>query len=380
MRRIFRALVALVLITGLGCSGDTPTGVGPGSDADGAGQWLYDGGGGDGLPFKKCAAVTETAKNTYQPVDIVFAIDNSPSLLDEINATRANMNTFSKQISASGLDAHIVLISCLPGDCDNPKFHGICIDPPLGKTGGCTGPTYGDTNLPRYKHVSIKVPSTQGLSRIISTHPQWKTTMRAGAARHVVIISDDTDDWTAAQFNAELLKLDSGFKGYRFHGIFAFKSKEDACAIDKSQPCCKYAAPGGEGKPYRDLVKLTGGVSSDLCLQAFTPVFKAIATSVIKSAKLSCSWSLPKPPTGETLDPNKINVEFIDGSGASTVFGQVASAAECAKATGDAWYYDNPGKPTKVVVCPKTCTSIQSQTKAQIKIQFGCKTKLAPIE
>ena len=382
MRRMSWLLVGLFLLASAACDDDT-NGVSPGPDADGSGNWLYDGGYGvdsDGLPFQKCAAVTETAKNTYQPVDIIFAIDNSPSLLDEINATRANMNKFSQQITSSGLDAHIVLISCLPDDCTNPKFHSICIDPPLGKTGGCTGPTYGDSNPPNYNHVSVKVPSTKGLSLIVSTYAQWKATMRAGAARHVVVISDDTDEWTATQFNTELLKLDAAFKGYQFHGIFAFKSKEDACLIDKSEPCCTYAAPGGEGKPYKDLVKLTGGVSSDLCLQSFAPVFNKIATSVVKSAKLSCSWTLPKPPAGKTLDPNKINVEFIDSTGASSIFGRVASAADCAKAKGDAWYYDDPVTPTKVTVCPKTCTSIQSQAQAEIKIQFGCKTELAPIE
>jgi hypothetical protein len=363
------------------CACDGEEGVIGTTDGDAFGTSLYDGGGGGSdLPFDKCAAVTETAKNTFSPVDIVFTIDNSPSLLDEINATRANMNKFSKMITDSGLDAHIVLISCLPGDCDNEKFHGICIEPPLGKAGGCAGPTYDDSNPPSYLHVSIKVPSTRGLERTITTHAQWKQMMRPGSTRHVVIVSDDTDEWTAPQFNDALLKADPGFAGYKLHGIFAFKSKEDACAIAKSEPCCTYAAPGGEGVPYKELVKLTGGVSADLCQQSFDPVFNQIATSVIQGAKLSCSWALPAPPAGKELDPNKINVEFVDGSGASTIFGRVNSAADCAKVSGDAWYYDDPAKPTQVLVCPKTCTMIQGQAKAEIRIQFGCKTELAPIE
>jgi len=371
--------IVSLLVLSPGCDNETG-GASPG-DGDGSGSGLFDGGHKTDLPFKSCASVTETAQNTYQPVDIVITIDNSPSLLDEINATRANMNKFSKAIGASGLDYHIVLVSCLPGDCENDKFHGICIDPPLGKTGGCTAVPPSDTNPPNYLHVSTKVPSTKTLERMISTYPTWKSMMRAGAARHVVVISDDTDETTAAQFNTSLLALDPvGFKGYKFHGIFAFKSKEDACAISNSEPCCTYAAPGGEGVPYKDLVQLTGGVQADLCLQSFDPVFSQIATSVIKSAKLSCSWPLPAPPDGKQLDPTQINVEYIDGNNVSTVFGKVASAADCTKIKGDGWYYDNETKPTKVLVCPQTCTKIQGQTSAQIVIHFGCKTELAPIE
>jgi hypothetical protein len=378
--RLLLTIGALLLLGAPACDDETGAATdGSGQLGDGTGSGDGGGGGGD-LPFQSCASVTETAKNTFQPVDIVIIIDNSPSMLDELNATRANMNKFSKTISGSGLDHHIVLISCLPGDCDNDKFHGICIDPPLGKTGGCTAQPPADTNLPRFMHVSIKVPSTKGLERTISTHGQWKSMMRPGAARHVVIISDDTDEYGAAQFNDALIKLDPGFAGYKFHGIFAFASKEAACAVSKTEPCCTYAAPGGEGVPYKELVKLTGGVQADLCQQSFDPVFGQIATSVIKGAKLSCSWPLPAPPDGKQLDPTKINVEYVDGSGARMVFGKVSGAADCSKVKGDAWYYDNEAQPTKVLVCPQTCTKIQGQTQAQMVIHFGCKTEIAPIE
>jgi len=376
-RELLAILVSVFVVVGTACDDETG-GLG---DGDGTGSGTGDGGGGKSdLPFQSCASVTETAQNSYQPVDIVIVIDNTPSMLDELDATRSNMNKLSKTIGTSGLDYHIVLISCLPGDCENDKFHGICVDPPLGKTGGCTAVPPSDTNPPRYLHVSEKIPSRKGLERTIETYAEWKAMMRPDAARHVVIISDDTDEYSATQFNDALLKLDPGFAGYKFHGIFAFQSKEAACAVSSSEPCCTYAAPGGEGVPYKELVKLTGGVQADLCMQSFDPVFDQIATSVIQGAKLSCSWPLPAPPDGKQLDPTKVNVEYIDGSGASTVFGKVSSSADCSKVKGDAWYYDNETKPTKILVCPQTCTKIQGQAQAQMVIHFGCKTEIAPIE
>jgi hypothetical protein len=330
--------------------------------------------------FDECAAVSETAKNEYQPLDIIFVIDNTPSMLDEINEVRANMNLFSERIVDSGLDARIVLVSCLPGDCDNKKFHGICIDPPLGATDGCIeGGPYDDTNLPDYLHISRRVPSVKGLEITLDTFDEWQSMLRPNAKKHFVIVSDDTDETSAKAFNEAVLQLDpEQFADYQFNGIFAYMSKDDACAISSSEPCCTYAAPEGNANSwetvYADLVTLTGGVSGDLCLQDFNPVFDELAQSVIASAELSCEWEIPEPPDGETLDPALVNIDFLDGEGDMTTIGNIESEDQCDR-VDNAWYYDNPDNPKKILVCPTTCDWIRGFSNAQIVLQFGCKTE-----
>lgn len=377
MSRTMTRCLALILVASLAaCSDDDQSG-----DAGTNGNTSLDGGVGvDGTAFDGCAEVSQSATNVYGPVDIVFAIDNSPSLEDEIAEVRANMNAFASSVVANGLDARIVIVSCLPGDCGgHPNNFGICIDEPLGAVGGCDEPPpYDDTNLPDYLHVDERIPSMKVLERIVDTYADWSSMIRPDSTVHFVVISDDTDEWSATDFHTALLAADASLDGYFFHGIFAFLGKDDACAISSSEPCCTYAAPTGEGVPYRDLVNQTGGQMGDLCLQDFDPVFAAIATTVLANAKLSCEWTIPPPPEGEDLNPAEVNVEFVDGSAVTHSIGMVSAAADCADVT-HGWYYDNPSAPSTVYVCPQTCTWIQGDSAAQIKIKFGCETKIAPV-
>jgi len=322
-----------------------------------------------GTEFEACTGMAEESENTRAPADVIFLVDNSPSMRDEILWTRQNMNQFSATIAEQGIDPRIVMISCLHDGCDgHQNTLGICIDPPLG-SGDCE---IDDTNLPAYLHVDQRMPSQKLLERAVDTYEQWRSSLRSFALTHFVAISDDSDGTTAADFEAQLAALDPPVGNFVFHGIFSSLSKEDACAISSSEPCCTYAAPDGEGISYRELATDTGGVAADLCAQDFDPVFQAFAQSVIAHSELNCAWEIPPPPEGEVVDPNLINVEFKSGD-ETTSFGYVGSPEDC----GDldhAWYYDDPLAPTKVLVCPATCDLIRSSPLPTIAVEFGCKT------
>ncbi len=375
------ALCAVPVLLGA-CGEDADLGgvTGGGGASSGQGGNLFGGGGTGTGGFQGCVAVTEHAENTMGPATVLLFIDNSPSMRDEIMWTRDNMNTFSQTIEDAGLDLQVVVIGCMEeGDCDgHPNAWGICIPAPLGAVGGCDDPPpYQDTNLPEYLHIDLRIPSVKGFERVIDTYDQWKEMLRPNTPLHIVGISDDTEEYSAAQFNTELLALDPSLAGYFFHAIYSFQSKEAACLIGDTEPCCEFAAPNGEGVPYRDLANMTGGVSGDLCDQAFEPVFQQFANAVIESATLSCEWIIPPPPDGETLDPGMVNVLFINGDDESTLIGKVDSAADCSGVT-NGWYYDDPNSPTMVLVCPQTCEWIQGQEGSKIDIQFGCETEYAP--
>ena len=391
-----RRISSAAMILGLGlvasaapsCGGESSlgdeNGTG-GSGTAGTGGSYFDGGGGDGAivgtgggaadaNFEGCVSTGQVAENRMQPADIIFAVDNSPSMRDEIEWTRDNLNAFSQTIADQGIDNRIVMISCLHDECDGHKnTWGICVAPPLGAAGGCPD---NDTNPPSYLHIDLRIPSMKGLNRIIETYEDWKGILRPTSVTHFVAISDDGEEWTAQAFQDSLAALDPPVTNYVFHGIFSSMGKEDACAISNSEPCCEFAAPSGEGVSYRELVNATGGVAGDLCEQDFDPVFQQFATSVIEHSQLDCAWTIPAPPEGETLAPNMVNVVFIDGNGERTPFGRVDGVADCANVE-NGWYYDNSISPTEVLVCPQTCTWIQGQAGAQIDIQFGCATEIA---
>lgn len=375
-------LLTAVALTLSGCGGDVTAKDGSSGGAPGGpgtlvpGSGIAVGGVGSeatpvtpGTEFEACTGVAEEAENTRAPADIVFLVDNSPSMRDEILWTRQNMNEFSRTIAEQGIDPRIVMISCLHDGCDgHANTLGICIDPPVG-SGDCAT---SDTNPPNYLHVDLRQPSQKLLQRAVSSYDTWKPTLRPFALTHFVAISDDADLTSAADFQSQLAALNPPLSRFVFHGIFSSMSKEAACALSSSNPCCTYAAPGGEGVSYRDLSNATGGVAADLCAQDFAPVFAQFAQSVIAHSELNCEWLIPQPPAGQVLDSNLINVEF-SSAGNSTYFGYVTTPNDCGT-RDNAWYYDNPSAPSRVLVCPNTCSRIRSAPTPSIAVSFGCKT------
>ena len=56
--------------------------------------------------------------------------------------------------------------------------------------------------------------------------------------------------------------------------------------------------------------------------------------------------------------------------------GNVASQSDCS-AAHDGWYYDDPANPTRIVVCPDTCATLQSASDARVDVLLGCATQPA---
>jgi hypothetical protein len=273
------------------------------------------------------------------------------------------MNGFSQQISAAKINVRVVLISSYPGE-DN----GICVDPPLG-AGGC--PTT-DTKQPSFLHVNEKVSSHDALELFVSTYPQYRLVLRPNAAKHFVVVTDDESDVPAATFTRDLLALDpTGFANFKFHGIFSFTE-------GKNDQCTGFSA--GEGKIYKELVMQTGGVSGDLCLQNFKPVFDQLGKAVIGGTKLACEWQIPPPPAGKTFAPNQTNITYGGvGGQPRRPIPHVDSVSACASVTGGwAWFYDDNVRPTKISVCPQACTIVQNDAAARVDIYFGCPTVIVP--
>jgi hypothetical protein len=317
-------------------------------------------------------------------------------MLGEAIAVQSNMNTFSQLISDSQIDAHVIVISSgppTPVGCSTPNdptlcaietlvtgigsfigSNGVCIDPPLGLQGAC--PDNDDTNPANgYWHVFQEVGSTNALSIIQSTFPQWQANLRPDAAKTFVVVTDD--DNNPPPNEAEFTTWVNGQPEFasalwRFSGVF--------CATDGGN--CSAA-----GTTYNNLVTQTGGIAgnlsnfSDQTIDAeFATVFDSLAEAVIADAvPVECEWVIPPPPDGETLDKNKVNVKFTDSAGTTqTIYG--VGSDECPPASDFlAWYYDDPINPQRVIACADTCPVLQADDNARIDVQFGCATEPPPI-
>jgi hypothetical protein len=335
--------------TGTGGSSIDPTGGGSRPTDSGPDRAADDGSDGRSIT-QGCAATRATADDVTMvvPADIIFAIDSSGSMDEEIQFVQTQMNAFSQQITAAGVDARVILI----GD---PQ--AICIGAPLG-SGTCPN----DTKLPAYVHIPTEVGSNDALNIIIQTFPQWRQHLRAGATKMLVVVTDDdaTDgpNNSAAAFRANFTALDPMMLAqWTFNGVYCFTECPEAAEI---------------GRVYVDLVAGTGGVGGDLCLQNFKPVFDALAKKIITTSgtKITCDWALPPPPAGKTFAGDLVEVRRSSDGGVN-VINKVNAATDCAQG---GWHFDNNFNPTKILACPSTCMLMQSQPGGQIDVAYGCES------
>jgi hypothetical protein len=124
-------------IGGMGTTGAQP-GAGPTQPGNGASA---PGAGTNTPPMldAKCGAVSQMAENVLQPVDIIFGIDTSGSMAEEVAEVQKNLNAFSQQIIAAGIDVRVIMLASPKGagaGSGGYAVDGPCIAPPLG-SGQC---------------------------------------------------------------------------------------------------------------------------------------------------------------------------------------------------------------------------------------------------
>ncbi|MGZ5971310.1 MAG: hypothetical protein ACXWP4_26755, partial [Polyangiales bacterium] len=115
---------------------------------------------------------------------------------------------------------------------------------------------------------------------------------------------------------------------------------------------------------------LTKGKPFSVCETDYEPVFKAIGKAIATS--VACEITIPPPPTGESFDPDKVNVVYKDSGGGSTTIPQDTTAGCLEGANG--WQYDET--KTKVLLCGDACTNAKADPGAIIDVEFGCATTI----
>ncbi|MBX3130680.1 MAG: hypothetical protein KF718_28430 [Polyangiaceae bacterium] len=362
---------ALVWAAGCSAASGGEGGLGGTSAASGSGGAVSAGGAGasiglggegaGGAGGETCSGVSQEANNAVLPADVIWAIDTSCSMVEETNAVRENMNKFSAGITQQGVDIRIILIAeqYQPSPFPPIPDEGICIAAPLG-SGNCPN----DTNLPDFAHIFQTVGSTNALQLMLQTYSNWKDLLRPNSVKIFTVVTDDNSSLSAADFTTQVNALDPqkiGPNQWKVYAIYSYTKCPSAAQV---------------GSVYAQLVGQTQGVSGDLCLQNFLPVFSELANGVIGSSKLDCGWTIPPPPDGQVFQKGKVNVVFTgDGKQPQTV-GKVGSKSDCGPQGG--WYYDNDANPSTVHVCDSTCQTIQADPKGKIDVEFGCATVEVP--
>lgn len=368
---------------------------GPGSaDDTGGGTKLDVGALTDGITTAEdtgeiCRSISAEAKQTYSPVDIVFAVDTSGSMVDEAAQVQSNINNFSQQIIDSGIDAHVVMLAADPFLI----LPGICVPAPLG-SGMCPA----DTKLPNYFHYSIPTPpgpieSVDGARKLVELFPIYEAHLRTDVRKYIVIVTDDDSrnnpdssgdagiyDNNPNGFIADYTAVDPmmsdamGNRTWKMSGLYAYSMCANSAQV---------------GLVWEDIIDTTGGVSGDICncnignpacTATFQTVFDQLAEQIIDGSEpIPCQWQIPEPPMGEMLDPDLVNVEFIDiADGVPEPIYHVENAAACDPVIGG-WYYDDNDTPKNIILCPVSCDDVSAAAEgSEINLLFGCETQNVP--
>ncbi|MBL4684783.1 MAG: hypothetical protein JKY37_09360, partial [Nannocystaceae bacterium] len=71
---------------------------------------------------EECASFSAMANLEKRPADILWVVDNSPSMVEEAAAVRARLGDFSDQIVEAGIDVRVFLLTSFPNTALPPSI------------------------------------------------------------------------------------------------------------------------------------------------------------------------------------------------------------------------------------------------------------------
>jgi hypothetical protein len=320
------------------------TGGGGGGGTGGAGIGGGDGGGGDAG-----ACVSTSAPTQHIPLDIVFLIDQSTFMQGPSWATvTAALPAFFKDPASVGVGAGLVLFPYSAGDCDVDHYKTLTV--PIGVL-----PANGAALTSAFPTAAVGVgrpmyPALQGALLQATAHQDANPTHKV-----IVVLATDGDPYdcdTKIDDVAALAASALAYNGVRTYVI----GLPGASIADLS----KIAAAGG--------TMTADNVSINI---------NQFATSVaeIRTVGLGCDYAIPPPPGSQQLDPTEVNFSYTPkGVGPPVILLRAQDLAGCNGQPG--WYYDSDTAPTKIVLCPASCATVQADTSAAVDVLFGCKSLL----
>ncbi len=296
-----------------------------------------------------CAATAVEAK--LSPLSLVFMVDRSGSMGDSSQKRQlkwdpviAALKAFFVDPSAAGVSASLSFFPL--GDPDDKQY--------------CAVSTYQTPSV-----ALATLPNPGLASALDKATPTGEGTPGApalqGALAHAVTIAESKKQPVAVVFVTDGDPNKCASSPAQVAAIAAqFKAKVQTFVVGVGSVATLNDIARAGGTTAAQVVSISNPT------QTRDELLKTIAK--IRGAALPCEIAIPKPPSGETLDYEKVNL-VLTSKGQTT---DLASGKDCTGAAG--WRYDDPTKPTKVVLCPTTCDSAKSEGK--LSVTFGCATKV----
>ncbi|MBX3207296.1 MAG: VWA domain-containing protein [Labilithrix sp.] len=373
-------VVATLLFAGCGSSGESTFGGGGDGDGDGSGSGgpsfgdgNGDGTGGDGKgkgngnggagnvgnvdPSSACATASDGAE--LPPISLVFMIDRSGSMSRDNNAStlevrwnpvKDGLGAFFGDPASRNISASLAFFPIRNGNtttCSSTDYQSAVVGMTQLPNGGAFSSAFSEApagNTPT-------VPALQGALDAA------RAVKASGKNVAVVLATDGQPNGCSSNTSGvETVAAAGATDGIKTYVIGVGPSTGNLNS---------FAASGGTTAAIMIPTNDAAQVSADLQ--------KAIGQ--IASSLLGCSYGLPAPPTGQTLDVNAVNVNYTPPGGASKTLGY---SADCKDKKG--WRYDSVTAPKEIILCADSCTTAKAEAGAKLDIIFGCATAVPPGE
>ena len=338
---------------------------------------------------RACGTSKQTASPLSKPVDVIFVVDNSISMREEIESVQDNINVnFASIIKDSGLDYRVIMLSRHGKSTQN----NICVAAPLSGSSCMPQPVY-PAQTERFFHYDTPINSENSFEVILETYatgpdrndraPEgWKEWLRLDAIKVFIEITDDAPKGsveTAVAFDENLLKLEPpnfgqpGSRNYIFYSIIGLVEQADvtqAWGPDAPIQDSKCSTADDAAQEYQKLSVLTEGLRFPVCqVESYDAVFQAAAQGIIDKSRISCSFAFPAAPQDQRIDPQKVALELrLDEFGPVRALEQVASESACTSSSQ--FYVVNS---SRVKLCPALCTEVESLQSGSLSFYGGCR-------
>jgi len=330
-----------------------------------------------------CVKEVYAAGLQSRPIDIIFVIDNSGSMREEIRAIEANINAnFAQIMDQASIDYRVIMVTT-HGE-GNAFDADVCISSPLSGT-NCAPVPDRPANTARFFHYDTRISSNDSFSKILSTYTRpdphgtapggWSQWLRDGAFKVFIEFTDDNATGLSAErFESQLLGLNPphfgtpGSRNYVWHSVVGlFPREPEDSAYGPEEPLQRFVCPTAEnsGSEYQLLSIVTGGLRYPVCnVETYDSIFRAAAIEIIDDATISCSLRRLQAPEGFRVDDSRSALE-LEAGGTKRTIRQVAGVQACA---ADAFYITE----YSIELCPALCAQVEGLETGTLSALASC--------
>jgi len=125
-----------------------------------------------------------------------------------------------------------------------------------------------------------------------------------------------------------------------------------------------------EGQSILNTMAANGGTKQPIVIEGgdIGAQFKD-ALNAIRGAALACEYKMPELPPGKKS--SNVTVRYTPGGGgAPQELPKKKDFAACGAEGG--WYFDNEAAPTKILLCPGSCSVVQADTTGKVEVLVLC--------